>query len=483
MRAARGLTCIFVSLLVVGACDGGDLGGPPREPVSSPAADDSLVIGLVGTTSGPDGWRGEDAFEGAHLAVAEVNRTRGADRPDYELVTRDDGGDPLVATELVQSLARSDRTVGVIYAGPQEGLPPAEAALAQAGIPAVLLAGDLYGIRQLSPHVFQASPPYAWQARRFARYLLRDRGYESIGAVVDDGAGGRAALVALRQELGRAGGRLAAVATYDRHEPDLDQSLDRLRAARVEALVVQGDPAVFVEATGALEERNAGYRGTPNARIASAGPRQRRARRRSNWWRPQPVGFDAAITGRFGADPPPGAIAADSYARGAGLLPVPSMQTFEEAFRAWWGEPTNGLEQRAYEAAHLIAWGAKQTEDDIGDRAQVLETMRGRRFGGLDVTLGPDDHTTVQESWVGLWTVPGSGDAASGTSELPWVPLARGFSTDGSRTDIPPEDWRYLFRDPPPRRPTDECASQSRRGRQILFIEQQALQRDGLVPM
>ncbi|MGH2734290.1 MAG: ABC transporter substrate-binding protein, partial [Actinomycetota bacterium] len=240
MRVARGLACLLLALLVGGSCVGGnDSGSGPRDPIATPGTDDSLVIGLVGTTSGHGAWRGEDSFEGAHLAVAEINRRLGGDRPDYELVTRDDGGDPLRATELVQDLAGSDRTVGVIYAGPQEGLPPAEEALAEAGIPALLVAGDLYGLRGLTSHVFQASPPFVWQARRFGRYLLRDRRYETVGALVDDGAGGEAARAALEQELSRAGGRLAAVATYDRDDPALDEQIERLRDARVEALIVQ----------------------------------------------------------------------------------------------------------------------------------------------------------------------------------------------------------------------------------------------------
>jgi hypothetical protein len=33
---------------------------------------------------------------------------------------------------------------------------------------------------------------------------------------------------------------------------------------------------------------------------------------------------------------------------------------------------------------------------------------------------------------------------------LPWVPLSRGFSTDGETTDILPQDWDDLFRNAPP---------------------------------
>ena len=94
-----------------------------------------------------------------------------------------DGGDAAEATRLVEQLAESSRTVGIVYAGPPEGLPPAEDALAASGIPAILCYGDLYGARLLSPHVFQNSPSYLWEARRIADYLIGDRGYTRVGLV------------------------------------------------------------------------------------------------------------------------------------------------------------------------------------------------------------------------------------------------------------------------------------------------------------
>ena len=34
---------------------------------------------------------------------------------------------------------------------------------------------------------------------------------------------------------------------------------------------------------------------------------------------------------------------------------------------------------------------------------------------------------------------------------LAWVPLARGFSIDGERTNVLNRDWKYLFRNAPPK--------------------------------
>jgi hypothetical protein len=98
----------------------------------------------------------------------------------------------------------------------------------------------------------------------------------------------------------------------------------------------------------------------------------------------------------------------------------------------------------------MIGWAAHRTRpgDDV---AATLETLDGARFGGLDVTFGPDDHTAVDQTTVGLWVRPrGAFADLVPTTALPWLPLARGFSIDGDRTVISNRDWKFLFRNPPP---------------------------------
>jgi hypothetical protein len=148
-----------------------------------------------------------------------------------------------------------------------------------------------------------------------------------------------------------------------------------------------------------------------------------------------------------------GSVASDTYARGAHYLPIPSFKRFLAAFRGWWDSAPLGWERRAYEAVRMIGWAARQAREGE-DLALVLEGMRGERLGGLDVTFGPDDHTSVDQTTVGLWVVPRRGARAAEVGRvpaaLPWVPLARGFSIDGRTTDVLPEDWRPLFSGSPP---------------------------------
>ena len=432
------------------ACDGGRVEPLTRAPVASPSSTKTRIIGLVGTMSGPEMWRGNDAFEGADLAIQELNRTRASKAPMYELVTLDDGGNPAEATRLVQQLAGSTRTVGVVYAGAPEGLPPAEEALAAARIPAILCYGDLYAARLLSPHVFQASPSYLWQARRLGGYLVGDRGYSKIGLISSGDLSGQTARRSLTLALQEAGSSLSASATYDPDASEFGSAIDVMRRKRVQSVVVQASPTQTATILDELSAAGSRYRST-----AAAAASLRRGRR----WAPHVAGFDTAISPAVAdARPPAGTIAADSYDRGAHYLPIPELESFRRAFEDWWDEPPLGWERRAYDATRIIGWAVKRGGTGRVDLAAELETMRNVRFAGLDITLGPDDHTTVGQTTVGLWTIPRAGISVAERSRLPdvlpWVPLARGFSIDGERTDVSSEDWRYLFRNaPPPKAP------------------------------
>jgi hypothetical protein len=451
----------LLALTVLVACDfggDGDAVFSSRTPVGRPTSSESLVIGLVGTLTGPGQWRGEDAFEGADLAIHELNEQIAESDVPFELVPLDDEGDPERATELVRDLTELDRTVGVVYAGPPKSLPAAEDALAARGLPALLVYGDLYGAHRLSAHVFQVPPSFLWEARRMASYVARDRRYETVGALVERSLMGRTAARSVRDALRDAGIPAPRVAAYNSGDHDLRPQLRVLRRRRVEALVFEGTASVFAALMDELDEMGARYRTTDRARIATAPKRLGRIRRQSDHWAPQVLAFDLAFSPNPAESYPPGTIVASSYARGVHYLPVPSFERFRDAFVAWWdqGVPL-GWEQRAYEATRSIGWAVRRggAEQDL---AHVLEGLGGRRFGGLGVTFGPDDHTAVDQAAVGLWVVPRPGIPVRERRDLPeglpWVPLSRGFSIDGERTDIAAEDWRYLVTGaPPPNRP------------------------------
>ena len=419
---------------------------PLEDPTEASVPLDSLVVGLVGTLSGPDSWRGEDAFEGADLGVHMLNRSRRDALRQFELRPLDDGGDPARARDLVVELAALESTVGIIYAGPHDGLPGLGDGLAEAGVPLVLCCGD--PPPDDHSHVFQVAPPLRWQAAALASYLLRDRGYARVGVLAEGSGAGDAAVAAVGTELAGAA-RPHVVVRYRAGQDDLRVELTALRRRRVEAIVVQGSPAAASAVFAALRRMGAAYRTTNAARIDSAPPRRRAVRRRSGWWHPQVAGLDAVVSPRTRA-PRRGSVAADSFVRGAHLLPVPDLEGFRTSFWDWWGARPLGWERRSYEAALVLGW-AERNAGGERDLAAVLETMTGRRLTGHPVTFGPRDHVALDKRDIGLWVVPRPGLRAgerlvqARLTEFPWVPLARTFARDGGGTRIGRALWPALF--------------------------------------
>jgi ABC-type branched-subunit amino acid transport system substrate-binding protein len=454
----RRITAIVAALsLALTGCDSGDSPGngasspPPDRGV--PSNSDALVVGLVGTMTGSDSWRGEDAYEGADLAIHDLNEGRGSDRRPFRLQTLDDRGDPEAAASMVRDLAGLDRTVGIIYAGPPEALPDAEAALASRGIPAILLYGDLYGAQRLTAHTFQMGPSLLWEARRLASYVSDDRGYRKAGALLEFSEEGGTAQTALQSALRDRGLARAKVVRYDADEEDLRGALEQLKQARTEAIVFHGSPTGLTRMTSTLAEMGASYRTTAGARIGSARRRVRRRRIENGHWRPQVLAFSGVFSPRLERRPRPGTIVSATLGRGVYYLPVPGFQEFRQGFQGWWDSVPTGWQFRAYDAARMIGWAAARAAPNE-DIARELETIRSERFSATQITLGRDDHTAVDQTAVGLWVIPHDDAQVRERDripdDLPWVPLARGFALDGESTDIQPDLWRYLFRDPPP---------------------------------
>jgi ABC-type branched-subunit amino acid transport system substrate-binding protein len=449
-------------VLVATACTSGDEDGggiTERTPRGRPQRTDTLVIGLVGTMTGDDAWRGEDAFEGADLGVHRLNVIQADDEPPFELVTRDDRGSATRALRQIEELAALPRTVGIVYAGPPQVLPRAEEALARRGLPGMLVYGDLYGARRLTPHIFQMAPSLVWEARRIAAYIFNDRRYERMGVLASKTFTGFVAADAIQGALQETGEPRARAARYDAEITGIDRALERFRRARTEAIVVEGPPRFASTVTAALNEMGAGYISTARARL----PANRR-RSGEGAWHPQVVFFDGALSPRLEDPPNAGTVASESYGRGAHYLPVPAFKRFRTSFRAWWGSRPLGWQLRAYDAVRLIGWAYDHAASGE-DLARVMEGARRIRFGGTEVTFGPDDHTAVDQSAVGLWVVPASDRAVPERDRLPdevfatfpWVPLARGFSIDGTELDLSPRDWRFLVRGgPPPQAPPPE---------------------------
>jgi ABC-type branched-subunit amino acid transport system substrate-binding protein len=439
----------FLLVLTLGAAScqnnggtGGDL--TIHDPVGSPSNRDALVIGVVGTLSGTNEWRGSDAFEGANLGVSIVNRIPNS--PSYELVTLDDRGEPKRAVTLVQRIVSNPRLVGVIFAGPPQAPERTRRLLARMGIPGLVCYSDLFDRRRLEPPLFQLSPPASWEAQRIIHYAFADRQYSRVGVLADTGSDGEISLEQLRRAAAAQGKHLF-VARIDPGRDPLG-ALTYLRRRRVQAVAFAGTPQEAAGVIRTLTGMGARYRGLNLARTAGSG--------RAKHWQPQLLGLDQLLgSGATAAGAAPGTVAAASFDRNAPYMPLAQTRSFAEAFKRWWDHFPYGEQSSAYDAVRLIQRAAARQEvvpgpasPDRSGIAGALASLPTLNFSGAPLSFSSHDRVGSDRRSVGLWTVPGPHDVYAGTvpKKLDWIPLSRGFSGAGGRTRLPSFTWAKLFK-------------------------------------
>ncbi|MGH2657903.1 MAG: ABC transporter substrate-binding protein, partial [Actinomycetota bacterium] len=163
--------------LVLGACtaepaDRTPRDGPEASPTTAPPPTGAVLPVVVASGAHPS------YVHGMELAAAEVG---------VELDVRPT---PAPVDGLRQILVEGPPVVFVV--GAADAVAEARPEIEAAGVPVIMVGGDLYTDRRLFRLAFQASIPLRWQARVLARYLLVDRGHDRIAVVGDRALGAEA---------------------------------------------------------------------------------------------------------------------------------------------------------------------------------------------------------------------------------------------------------------------------------------------------
>jgi branched-chain amino acid transport system substrate-binding protein len=417
-------------LIAAVACTGGDASPPPVPGPSSSSLSvpspvrDSIVLHVVAAADPltPAGGDDRSYLEGMRLAVDEINTEGGVDGRPLELRLSDDGGDTTRA-RLAFADAIAARPAAVLYVGPGPTVTPVRDDLIRAGMPLVLLQGDLYSTRDLVRPVFQTSIPWEWQARVIARYLVVDRKAKRIvfaGIGPDAAARARVAGSAVEYWGGRLAGSVTAPALGD-----LGTIVEQARSA--DAIMLDASPVDSQRATAAI-----GNGVTDPPRIAG--------------------GSGLLVTPEGATDsqvPAPGTTACYPYTWAGWAEPIPRVGTFIARFEQAFGHPPAGFEQEGNDAVRTLAAALEDTGGRGGQPLiEALERIHGRAFSSFPVDLGPDDHLFMPRDELGLFAVPGPEedlDPWQDPGGVNWRGLMRAFTYDGERDNILDRDRPVFF--------------------------------------
>lgn len=314
----------------------------------------------------------------------------------------------------------------IIVIGDTAGVAGARSAVEEAGVPVVLLGGDLYTSRQMFRYSFQTGVPVRWQARVLATYLVEDRGHARTALVTSLGGNevvGEAFNAAWEEE-GAGLDRIVSTDSFDTIARELDG---------LDSVVFVGGPT---EAAGL--SRGLSRLGDPPQLALSAD----------------------ALDVSFASEPPmPGTVACYTYAWSGWADMLPRVNRFRERFSDAVGHYPASFEQEGYDALRILAQALIRTGGEGGFRlVRALESFRDETYSSVPVRLGPDDHVLAEESHLGLFAIEEPLDAAlppgEASSALPWRPIMRTFTTDGEKVNLLDRDKRIFFPFWRPKRPT-----------------------------
>ena len=217
--------------------------GCQRAPASSPQPSKAaLLIGLVGSLTGPEAHFGLGTRDGVTLAIEEANRAGGVAGHALALRAYDAQSKPEEAVTAALRLVLQDGAVLVIGENASSNTLAMAPAVAKAEVP-------LISPSATSPKVTSAGGPYVFrvcfvdgfQGEAMAGFARRQLGLSHVAVLVDlksDYSVGLADV--FRRHFAELGGRVEATESYAKGDSDFRSALTRLKASHPDGIFIPG---------------------------------------------------------------------------------------------------------------------------------------------------------------------------------------------------------------------------------------------------
>ncbi|WP_317496270.1 ABC transporter substrate-binding protein [Haloechinothrix sp. LS1_15] len=354
-----------------------------------------IVIGTVGTYSGPGGTAFAQGARALQAWAAHVNDGGGIEGRPVEVIVADDGGDASRARSQMQELVEQHDVVAVVAAMTiTETLDSWRDYVAEHEVPVV--GGDCGPQWSDSPVLFRQCPSSSDAVFGTARIGAQHGDGTRFGALFCTESDSCARVEDQLFDQGdaeRAGLDPRYRARISLTQPDYTAECMQARNAGVELLMVTGDPGTV-------------------ARVAASCQRQD--------YDPQFLQISSTVAADTVTEPGLGDVLVGMPVFPFAGLDTAAFEEFDTAWNRYGGEAAAGpAAALGWSAAAVFGAAAEAAGEEIS-RETVLETLRGvdgERFGGLTVPLTFGQAGTTDTSCVftmrgsdGEWTAPGGDD-------------------------------------------------------------------------
>ena len=378
------LASILATLPLIAACGGGGGGGGGADgdagaPVRGVTGTE-IVIGSQNDLSGPAGFLGAEAVNGARLRFEEANAAGGIHGRQIRFIVEDAQYQIPRAIQATNKLVNRDNIFAMLLS---MGTPMNNAVmetLFEAGVPNLFpISGARQMVEPFRPMMFTARGIYYDEIRAGIRYFVEERGAQSICVMYQDTDYGQEILEAAQDQTEAMGMTVTEVTAHRPTDTEFTAAVLRLRNAGCDTVMmgtINRDTILIFEAArkmGWTDVSFVGQNASYNKAIAATASRAAEgyyafvhiaAIYGNDEMSPEVARWYRSFTERFGSEP--GYPAIEGY-RNAGIL-VDALE----------------LAGRDLSADGLMA---------------ALESMTGYEdIFGYRLTFGPDDHKGVDES-------------------------------------------------------------------------------------
>ena len=334
---------------------------------AAPAVPGTLIIGAVGSLTGPEAHFGLDTRDGIALAIEEANADGGVDGRKLVLRAYDAQSKPEEAANAVMRLVMQDRVALVIGENASSNTLAMAPAVARAQVP--LISPSATNPRVTSeggPFVFRVCFVDTFQGAAMADFARHDLKLARVAVLTDlksDYSMGLSDV--FRRRFRELGGEVVSEESYAKGDTDYRALLTRVKARRPDGIFIPG------------------Y-------YSDVGPIAHQARE---------LGIQAVLLGgdgwdsggklaELGGPAVEGSYHSTHFSPGN---PSPTVRAFTELYRARYGRLPDSLGALGYDAARVGIAALRRTSGVSG--AALREAIAATRdFDGVTgrITLGPD---------------------------------------------------------------------------------------------
>lgn len=340
--------------------------------------DSEILIGMVNAQKGPASGLGTGMLAGADSVFQDVNSRGGIGSRKIRLIVADDGYEPDKTIDETINMIENNKVFALFG---YVGTPTANAIIPIIRETQVPLIGLFTGAMTLRapviPTVVNVRASYDDETEALVKHFI-NKGAKSFGVFYQDDGFGQAVLSGTEKALGRRGMSVVAKGTFQRNTTAVQSGLARMISSKPDVVIMVGPYAplsMFIQNARAEGLASAlatvSFVGTSNLveKVGRTG--------------------DGVVISQVVPSLDDDGLPVTRECRGL-INKYHPAETF--GYVNFEGCVTAKIMVSALEAA-----GAAPTRQGL---ITALEAMKGRDFGGIEVTLGPDDHQAVDRVYL-----------------------------------------------------------------------------------